>query len=195
MQFDNIIKKRKSVRDFKKLKKALWKDILEAIDAANQGPLAGNINTLKFIIIEEPSTIKELAKHAHQSFISQAGIVVVICSDDTHLEKLYGERGRVYNKQQAGAAIMTFLLKLVDIGLSSCWVGAFEDEITKSILKIPEHIQIEAIIPIGYEKKVPGKNGKKRKRALENAILWEDWKTKKRPALFKEHPEEPSEID
>jgi nitroreductase len=187
MDFDKVVEKRHSVHSFKK-KKASWKDALEAIDAAIKGPFAGNINTLRFIIIENKKKIKELAKHSHQSFISETGLVIVACSDDTHLENQYGERGRVYNKQQAGAAIMTLFLKLTDIGLSTCWVGAFEDEKIKSVLGIPEHIQVEAILPIGYKK--PTKATKKRKSKLEDVLRWESWEQKRRPALFEGHKEE-----
>jgi nitroreductase len=187
MDFDKVIEKRHCVHSFKS-KKTSWKNALEAIDAAIKGPFAGNINNLKFIIVEEKSKIKELAKHAHQSFVSHTGLVVVVCSDDTHLENQYGERGRVYNKQQSGAAIMTIMLKLTDLGLSTCWVGAFEDELVKTSLGIPEHIQVEAILPIGYGKSEKGP--KKRKSELENVLKWDSWKGERRPALFEGHKEE-----
>jgi len=120
MEFDSVVKKRKSVRSFL-AKKPSWKTVLEAIDAANQSPFAGNMNNLKFLIIEEKETIKKLAKFAEQHWISQVGIVVLVCSDETHLENKYGERGRIYSRQQAGSAIHAFLLKLADLNLSACF--------------------------------------------------------------------------
>ena len=108
-----------------------------------------------------------------------------MCSDDSHLENIYGERGRSYNKQQAGAAIQTVLFKLVDLGLAATWVGAYTDEFVKNSLGIPAHIQIEAVIPVGYEKAERFKKEKKKKR-LENVIYWEKWEQDKRPALFRE---------
>ncbi len=184
MKFDSLIKKRKSVRAFTK-KKPSWKLILDAIDAANQCPFAGNHNHFKFIIIEEKETIKKLAKIAEQPWISQSSILIIVCLDDTHLENLYGERGRVYSRQQAGAVIQTLLLKLVDLSLSACWVGAYTDEIIKQTLKIPQHIQIEAIIPVGYENPRE-RQPKPRKKELENSLYWESWDKTHRPPLFKE---------
>jgi len=173
MDFDTVIKKRKSVRSFKP-RSASWKSVLEAIDSAIQGPFAGNHNNLKFLVVENPETIAELAKHAKQPWIKESGICVVVCSDDTHLENMYGERGRLYSKQQAGAAIQIFLLKLVDLGLSGCWVGAYSDEFIRNAINVPGHIQIEAIIPIGYGKaeKAPKT---RRKTELEHSIYWESW--------------------
>lgn len=189
MQFDEIIKKRKSVRAFRK-RKASWKDILEAVDAALQGPYAGAHNNLKFLIVENPATIKEISKHSEQHWITQAGILIVVCSDDTHLEKEYGERGRIYCRQQAGAAIATILLKLVDLGLSACWVGAFTDEYVRATLNIPAHINVEAIIPVGYEAPEKAKH-EKRKKSLESSLCWEKWNIDRRPTGFEETISEP----
>lgn len=188
MEFDNVIKKRSSVRDFTK-NKAPWKSVLEAIDSANQGPFAGNHNHLKFLIIEDKETIKFIAHQSEQHWISQAGIIILILSDDTHLENIYGERGRVYSRQQAGAAIQTILLKLVDLNLATCWVGSYNDEIIKEKLKIPQHIQIEAILPIGYEDK-KAKTEKKVKKSLDTVLFWELWNQKRRPSIFEERKED-----
>ncbi len=180
MEFDKVVYSRKSVRSFKD-KKASWKDVLEAVDAANQSPFAGNHNHIKFLIIENRENIEKIAEYAEQFWINESGIVVVVCSDDTHLENLYGERGRVYSRQQAGAAIQTFLLKLVDLGLSACWVGSYSDKLIRELLKIPEDIQVEAIIPVGYEK---GRIGRRKKKELENSLRWELWNVKRRLTRF-----------
>ncbi|MBS3088738.1 nitroreductase family protein [Candidatus Pacearchaeota archaeon] len=188
MEFDKVVRKRKSSNQFSG-KKVSWKDVLEAIDLANQGPFAGNHNNLHFLIVEELNTIKDLANCCEQSWISNSNILIVVCSDDTHLEDLYGERGRIYSRQQAGAAIQTLLLALTDLGISSCWVGAYTDEFVKQKLKIPQHINIEAIIPVGYEKKMPG-DEKKKKKELESVLYWEEWKNSRRATLFEESKED-----
>ena len=185
MEFDSIIKKRHSVRSFTK-KKTSWKSALDAIDLATQSSFAGNINNLKFIIIEEKETIKKISELAEQSWISQVSLLMIVCSDDVNLERLYGERGRIYSRQQAGAAIQTILFKIVDLGLSACWVGSYNDQMIRYLLSIPKHIQIEAIIPIGYEDNKAQKQSL-RKKSLEKVLYWEKWNTDKRPYFFQEH--------
>jgi nitroreductase len=182
MDFDKVVGKRVSVTSFTS-KRPSWKDAMLAVDAALQGPFAGNKNNLKFIIVEHPEIIKQLAKHASQSWIAAAKMAIVICSDDTILEEMYGERGRVYSRQQAGAAISTVLLKLVDQGLAGCWVGAYTDEIIRQILKIPGHMQVEAIIPVGY---AAPKQKKKRKLALSSSVKWESFEGDRRPTALEE---------
>ena len=152
MEFDSVVKRRRSVRDFKK-KKASWKDVLEAIDASAQGPFSGNHNNFRFLVVEDSEKIEEIAELCDQDWISGVGILIVVCSDDSHLEDTYGDRGRIYSRQQAGASIQTLIFKLIDMGLDSCWVGAYDDSMIRKNLGIPKDIQIEAVIPIGYRNK------------------------------------------
>ena len=51
MKLDDTIDKRRSIRKFSD-KKVRWDLVLEAIDAALKAPYAGNINNLKFVIVE-----------------------------------------------------------------------------------------------------------------------------------------------
>ncbi len=182
MEFDAIIKKRSSVRSFKS-KVAPWDKVLEAIDAANQGPFAGNHNNLKFLIVENKESINKISELSDQLWINESGILVIVCSEEKELAYKYEERGRTYSRQQAGAAIATFLLKIVDLGLAACWVGAYDDEGIKHFLKIPKEANVEAVIPVGYEKE---KTPKKKKKELENTIYWEKWQALKRPGIFVE---------
>lgn len=151
MEFDKVIDARHSVRNFKTTKKPDYRDIISAIEASTKAPLAGNINSIKYILIQDKKKIKELAEAAQQSFISQVDYVVVIISDKKALVKNYLQRGEIYSRQQAGAAIENLILKITELGLSTCWVGAFSDEMVRRIAEIPEELDIEAILPIGYE--------------------------------------------
>ncbi|MBU3913525.1 MAG: nitroreductase family protein [Nanoarchaeota archaeon] len=178
MKFDDIIKERRSVRRFSS-KKPKWEDIIEAIDAANKAPLAGNIYALRFILVDDKEKIKEMAEASQQKFIEQANYVFAVCTDKTSLVKSYDERGEIYARQQAGAAIENFLLKIVELGLSSCWVGAFVDDEVKRILEIPndnENLQVEALLPVGYE--MPGHKLKPKDANLDNILWFNKWKNK-----------------
>ncbi len=182
MEFDEVVRERKSVRGFTQ-KKVDWKNILDAVDVAIQGPFAGNHNHIKFLIVEDDKMINELAKMCEQTWIGEAQAVVIVVSDDTTLENLYHERGRVYSRQQAGAVISTFLLKLVDLGLGACWVGAYSDKDIKLSLKIPEDMQIEAVIPIGYDRE---HLERKKKKNIESCIFWERWGDSRKPGPFED---------
>ena len=139
-----------SVRNYSD-KKVILKDVVKIMDVGRLGPAAGNIHTLKFILVEDKDKKEEVAHAAHeQHFIEKASYVIVVCSDTKQMVRSYGERGKMYAKYQAGAAIENMLLKATDLGLGSCWIGAFDEEDIKKILKIPDEIDIEALLPIGY---------------------------------------------
>ena len=182
MKFDDVIKERKSVRSFKS-KKVSWKDILEAIDCANQAPFASNLNNLKYLIIEDQDKIEKIAELADQLWINEAQILVVAVSDEKKITNMHPDIGARYSAQQSGAAIENFLLKITDLGLSSCWVGSFDEKEIKRLLKISPSMTIEALLPVGYEK---GDTARKKKAALENTIYWEEWDKTRREDLFKE---------
>ncbi len=150
MDLDKAIKSRKSVRKFKN-KKPDWREIIECIDFARYTPMAGNNFTVKFILVDDKEKIQKISDSAQQPFISQAKYVVVVCSDPSRPKNAFGKRSEAFVRQQAGAAIQNFLLKIQEIGLSTCWVGYFVEEQIKRELKIPEGVQIEAVLPIGYE--------------------------------------------
>ena len=186
MEFDSVIKKRRSVRSFKG-KSVNWRRAIDLIEAANHNPFAGNINALKYVIVESKNTIKRIAEHAEQPWIENSPLAIVICSNEIDLENLYGERGRVYSRQQAGAVVQTMLLKLVDLKLAGCWVGAYSEEEIRRLLKIPNHIQIEAILAIGHADE---ERGIIKKKSIEATIYWEKWSAEKKPETFFKEPED-----
>jgi nitroreductase len=182
MNLDKAIKTRHSVRRFSP-NKVNWRDILKAIDSARLAPLAGNIPTLRFIVVLDDDKIQQLAEASQQDFIAQAQYVVVVCSVSEQCVRSYDERGRKYISQQAGASIENFLLKLTELGLGTCWIGAFSDEQVKRILQIPENVAVEGIFPVGYE--MPPKSKQRSKPSLDSILYFNTWKNKYMKALKK----------
>jgi len=41
-------------------------------------------------------------------------------------------------------------LAAVELGLDTCWIGAFNEDRVKKILGIPEEIRVVDLMPIGY---------------------------------------------
>lgn len=175
MDLDKAIQSRKSVRKFNS-KKPDWRDIIECIDAARYSPMAGNNFTVRFIMIDNPETIQKIADAANQQFVSQAQYVVVVCTNPSRTKNAYEERGERYCRQQAGAAIQNFLLKIQEKGLSTCWVGAFVDNMVKRALGIPLDINVEAIFPIGYEY---SKTKPKSKIEIDRILYFNEYGNKK----------------
>jgi nitroreductase len=180
MQLKEAIETRKSVKRYMD-KKPDWRKVIRALDAARFAPAAGNQFIMKFILVQDEKKIAEIATACQQEFVGTAKCLVVFVSDENKLDKLYGERGKRYASQQAGAAIENFLLALNAEGLVTNWVGHFYDDQVKRTLKISSSAVIEAIFPIGIETKI--KTPAKPKPALENLIYFDEWKNKKMEPL------------
>jgi len=174
MNLDKAVEERHCARRFK-TRKPDWRKILKALESATKSPTAGNIPTVKFILVDDKEKIQELAQAATQDFIAMTHYVIVVCSDPKQCERSYEKRAEKYCKQQAGAAIETLFLKITDLSLSTCWVGAFSDTTVKRILKIPENVEVEAIMPIGYEMT---KTKQRAKPRLDDCLFFNEWKNK-----------------
>lgn len=183
MELTKAIEKRRSIRKYSN-KKIKFEDVSEICNSARFAPCAANIYTVKIIIVEDKETKAKLADAAlNQSFIAEAPYLLVVCSEISLLKKGYGEFADTYCKQQAGAAIQNMLLKTTELGLATCWIGAFEENEMKRILKIPDNIRVEALLPIAMpfpKMKIP----EKRKPDLKNISFFNHWGkkyTEKRP--------------
>jgi len=175
MDIEKAIQKRHSVRKFSD-KKPDWREIIECIDATRYAPMAGSNFTLKFILVDEKDKIEKIAEASEQNFISQTKFLVAVCSKPDRVINAFGEKGEVYFRQQAGAGIQNFLLSIVDKGLSTCWIGDFNEKKVKKILGIPEGVFVEALFPIGYEYE---KNSKLKNRIpLDNVLYFNDYGNK-----------------
>jgi len=178
---DKIIQSRRSIKKYKS-KKPDWRVILECIDSMRYAPMAGNNFSLKFILVDNTEIIEKISEASEQDFISKAKYVLVVCSDEKRTKTAYEKRAEKYLRQQAGAAIQNFLLKITEAGLATNWVGHFYDGKIKRLLKIPENIEIEAIFPIGCTNEKPKK---KELVDFDNIMYFNQYKNKNMKMLPK----------
>jgi nitroreductase len=156
------IKSRASVRNFKP-DKVPDRILDEILDAATHAPSAGNVQDWEFVVVSNLDTRNRLAQAAWgQDFISQAPVVIVVCSNQRRIANAYGERGTsMYSIQDAAAATQNLLLAAREKGLGTCWVGSFNDEKVREVLVLPRHVRPMALIPTGYPVSEPRKTGRR----------------------------------
>lgn len=150
METIKAINERRSIRKFKNIE--IGEDILSTLlGAAQMAPSAGNMQGRDYIIITDQIIKQKLVKASYdQEFIKHAPIIIVLIANIERSSNRYGDRGTLYAIQDASASIMNLMLAAHDLGLGTCWVGAFNDDSVKEILKIPPSLKPLAIIPIGY---------------------------------------------
>ncbi|UCD20986.1 MAG: nitroreductase family protein [archaeon] len=176
MQLDKSIRSRRSIRKYLD-KKVSFSDITEICDAARFAPMACNKFSVRLIVVSNKEKIKKIAEISQQPFIADGKYIIVVCTDKKDLVKSFGDNGTRNARQQAGAAIEHMLLKITDLGLSACWVGWFDDNALKRLLKIPKNIDVEALFPIGYAAEKPKKLFK---TDLKSILFFDEWDKKER---------------
>ncbi len=150
------IKKRRSVRAYAD-EKVSEKDVERLIEAARWAPSAGNIQPWEFVVVKDVETKRKLSEAAlNETFIEKAPVVIVVCADLNRSSRGYGSRGKhLYSLQDTAAATENILLAAQELGLATCWVGAFhENEVAKAV-KAPRNLRPVAIVAVGHPAERP----------------------------------------
>ena len=160
MDLDDVLKKRRSIRNYDNKKKVSLNDVAEIIYAGTLAPSAGNLQSWNFIIVQDEEMKQKLVEASlNESWMLSAPVFIVVCAR-TKMPKLhYGKRGEMlYVIQDCAACVENMLLKATELKISSCWVGAFEENTINNLLSLPPDVRPQAIITLGYsheEKEMP----------------------------------------
>jgi nitroreductase len=169
MDVFDAIRQRSSIRMYKAID--VEEDKLRKIlDAARLSPSASNRQDWKFIIVKNKETKKKLARAAFgQSFIGEAPIVIVACGTEP---KTFMACGQPAYTVDVSIAFTHIILQAYEMGLGTCWIGAFEEGEVKKILNIPKEIRVVAMTPLGYPNELPPR---KFRKSLDQIVCYEKY--------------------
>lgn len=159
MDFFETVDKRRSIRKFKKkiIEEAKVTKILET---SNSAPSAGNSQSYEIFVLRDDK-IKEAVSSGcfRQPFIADASLLLVFCTNNERSK--YGERGeKLYSVQDATIACTYAQLAATSLGLGSVWIGSFDPEKIKIMIKTK--LEPVAVLPIGYPDESPGKTSRRK---------------------------------
>jgi nitroreductase len=157
MEFDEVVRRRKMIREYLSDKQIPDQIITKLINNAHRAPSAGHTQVQEFIIIKDSITKKKLREAAmNQEYVQKAAVLIVVCSNISRSVKRYGKRGREFYSIIDGAfASMLILLTAVNEGIGAGFVGAFEDDKVSRILGLPGYVKPIGIITLGYSAERP----------------------------------------
>lgn len=58
------------------------------------------------------------------------------------------------------------------LGLGTCWIGAFDSQAAREILKLPEGVEPPVFTPLGYP---ADEAGEKNRKELSELVKYEHW--------------------
>jgi nitroreductase len=181
MEFDQVIQTRRSIRNFKS-DPVSDRTISDILEAARLAPSGSNIQPWRFVVISSQETKEKLKTTTRWRFALKAPVIIACCTDlssldsrpdriveltqagvfdNVEMEGEYSppERNQeqllTYLNMNVGIAITYMMLKAVDLGLGTCWIGGFDPLKTKKILALDDNLHIVALLPIGYPERIP----------------------------------------
>ena len=169
MEFIELATKRYSVRSYKA--DPVEDDKLQSVlQAARLAPTAANRQAFRLIVIPTKSRESELLRIYNRSWFMQAPVVICICAIPN--EAWVRSDGKNYSDVDAAIVMDHLVLAATDLGLGTCWIGAFDPVAARELLGIPEQVDPVAFTPLGYP--ADQSRAKKRKN-LDDLVKHNHW--------------------
>lgn len=166
MSYFDLIEQRHSVRSYKSdpVEEEKLNKILEA---ARLAPTACNAQPFKVVVIYTKDHEEQLKKIYGREFFVQAPVVLGIFS----APKKGWSRSDGKNYTDVDAAIVAdhIVLAATELGLGTCWIGAFDAAAAREIIGLGEGYEPVTFIPIGY---TDNNEFKKNRKALEDLVVY-----------------------
>ena len=145
----SLLLERKSVRSFSD-KPVSKEDITKLLQAAMQAPSAHNQQPWKFIVVTDRLLLDELSIASTGAWmLKNVNVAIVPLLLPTDLSPHFAT-------QDLSAATQNILLEATNLGISSCWIGAYplEERVAhiEKVLNIKDGIHPFSMIALGYEK-------------------------------------------
>lgn len=145
---------RRSIRSFKS-DEVDDEKIIKILDAGRWAPSGSNIQPWRFIVVKDKKLIK-LVKMFSPGMFSEPPALIVICSDKKEAFEKGGIIGRDYlSIVDCAMAAQNMMLAAYALGLGTCVIKSFNSKAIKEILELPNNIEPELIIALGYPAEKP----------------------------------------
>jgi len=124
--------------------------IEKILEAGRWAPSGSNLQPWRFIVIKN-ETILEMIRKVSPGYPGAAPLAIAICSDKATAYGKGGRLGRDYlTISDCSMAAENMLLAAHAVGLGACPVKSFSTLAVKEILELPDEIEPELILVIGY---------------------------------------------
>lgn len=145
MGIENIIKERRSIREYQK-KLPSKTDIEKILDSGRWAPSGLNNQPWRFMVVEESRKdgLSEFTKYG--DIIKNAPMAICVLMD------IADSYNREKDIMAIGACIQNMILKAHSMGLGTCWLGEIlnKKKDVVNYLGLDEDLELMAVITVGY---------------------------------------------
>ena len=170
--FLELAEKRRSVRAYKAdaVPEELMQQVLEA---GRLAPSACNKQPWRFIVVRGETTRRALGAAYAREWFWKAPVVIAVCI----LPKEAWVRsfdGKNYAMVDGALAMDHMQLAAAELGLGTCWIGAFDPAAAREILGLPDGVELVGMTPLGFPD-VEANPRVRSRRPLGETVLKERW--------------------
>ena len=165
MELLELIRERRSTRAYQP-RPVEREKVERVLEAARLAPSACNRQAWEFYVVqdkEKRAAIKEAADGA--AFLGEAPLILVACG----LQGVPMPCGQRTDSVDLSIAMAFAILEAQELGLGTCWMGAFNAEGVQRALGLPEGTVPVMITPLGYPAQAPAARPRK---ALSEVARW-----------------------
>jgi nitroreductase len=167
MTFSELIHERYSVRGYKP--DAVSEDQLQRVlEAARAAPTAANRQRFTLIVIHTNGREKELRRIYDKDWFVQPPLVVCACRYPMDPSR----QRKDYTDVDIGIVVDHLILAAAELGLGTCWIGAFDPAAAREILGLPDEVEPVVFTPLGYPDAPPRP---KQRKPLSELVRYEHW--------------------
>ena len=147
------IRSRRTIRKYL-LKSVPEQVLLKCVDAARLSPSGGNLQPLRYVIVNDPKLLKQVF-----STLSWAVYLPDYYPTEEEMPQAYvvlllDKNGRT-PIHDASIASMTISMVAYDEGLGSCILASVDREKLREVLNVPEGLTISLVVALGYAAENP----------------------------------------
>ncbi len=171
MDFEQLILQRYSCRHYSP--DPVDDQVLEKVlNAARLAPTAANKQPFQIIIIKPENKKEDLLKIYNRDWFVQAPFILTVCSIPEEGWVRHDYDNVNYSTVDAAIVVDHITLQAADLGLGTCWIGAFNPQQAREFLKLPDHVVPIAFTPLGYPLDKPKA---KTRKPLSDLIRYDTW--------------------
>lgn len=158
MDVFTAISDRRSIRKYQ-AKEVEEHKIERILEAGRLSPSAANRQEWKFVVVRDKAIKQQLVAAARgQASVAEAPVVLVGCAVDASAIMPCGQYSYTVDLSIAFAYM---ILEAQELGLGTCWLGAFDEGAVKNALDIPGEVRVVAMTPLGYPAESPAPRPRK----------------------------------
>jgi len=163
LEVKEAIRGRRSIRKYKRSQ--IRSDVMEdLLDSMRLAPSSSNEQRWSVIVVTDAELKQKLvAASGNQKFVAGCAAYLVGMID----------AGDDFTTVDLSIALDHLTLHAVERGLGTCWIGDFDPEKVKRILKIPKDKEVPICMTLGYPAQIPGARKRKGLPELFHKDFWD----------------------